>query len=93
MALYNLDKDYEEKIASILQRLSDDEYKVKAIGLLFVTEDMNVICSYENAEIPDLMLMASYLQMIAQSKYYTKNRETFEEDEDLDYQSDIGLTD
>lgn len=99
MALYNLDKDYEKEMADLFEKLSAYKFDyVSSIAVVMVVNDGEVALAHNAELLRDLTLMAGYMQMLATTRFTREREECVcngndEEDEDLDYQSDIGLTD
>lgn len=98
MALYNLDNDYEQEIAELFEKLSTFEFdEINSIAICMVVNDGDVVVAHNAENLRDMILMSSYLQMAANSRYNKMQQEAIYENEvdedDLDYQSDIGLTD
>lgn len=96
MALYNLDKDYEQEIAELFEKLSEFEFdEINAIAICMVVNDGDVVVAHNTENLRDMILMASYLKMAANSRYHSIRHEEVPkaDDEECDYQSDIGLTD
>ena len=92
MGFYKFEKEYEEKAAELIGKLSQySQDNIRSLYLVAVTDNNDIIVQYDENCNNDMVLASSYLNMVNQSRYYAFNKREFEcccdDDDDI-----IGLT-